>query len=420
MPPKKRPQTWDVAAKDVPTEHWPSGRAKLRLGTTSRTEGDRRRAALNALRAWHGWDIIRAVQDRKLSLVRVSAVVRERGEAALTDLRAELEEQARDAIPTVRAEADAYLKVYRRTRRPGSYKQVRSRLSIVLALPVGKSPMGDFRLDRLTTPHVRQAIEEMAGAGATKNALLAALSGLYRWSIDRERGAAETEGRQPRWRENPAKGIERYKSRPRVVTVKPRQVDRLFAAAELYQTAYLSALLHLGLREDELAHTRIHLDLDLQEWEWHVQPRGPDPRCACIDCQGPGWRPKSERGHRVIPVPEGALREAIQRYLDACPIDEGFVFRNPRTGGPWYGNAFDTDVKNLCKRAGVTYGRDVAGGITAHAFRHTCATNLLKAGVRESVIAMLLGDTVGSIVRTYLHPSAADMLHAIEKGPAYI
>lgn len=421
MPPKKRAQAWDVAAKDVPTDYWPSGRVKLRLGTTSRAEGDRRRAALNALRAWHGWDIIRAVQDRRLSLGRVAAVVRERGETGLTDLRAELEELAREAIPTLRMEAADFLAAYRRTRRPRSYKQVRSRVGIVCGLPLPDGRvLGDVRLDRLTTLDVQQALDALERADATKNALLAAVSGLYRWSIDRERVVAGTEGRAARWAENPAKGVQRRTSRPRVVIVKPRQAERLFAAAELYQAAYLSALLYLGLREDELTHTRAHLDLDMDEWEWRIQPRGPDPRCGCLDCRSEGWRPKSERGHRLIMVPDGGLRTAIRRYLDAYPVDEGFVFRNPRTGGPWYPNAFDADVKALCERAGVTYGRDVAGGITAHAFRHTCATNLLKAGVRESVIAMLLGDTVESVVRNYLHPSAADVLHAIEKGPAYI
>src|SRR5690606_34857975 len=138
-----------------------------------------------------------------------------------------------------------------------------------------------------------------------------------------------------------------------------------------------------GLREDELVHTRLHEDLDVTTWSWRIQPRPPDPRCPCPNCSGRGWRPKSKHSHRTIEVPDDPpqLRAAILRYLAAYEAQEGdFAFRNPRTGRVWDAGRFDADLKALCTRADVRYGRDVPGGITAHVLRHTCATALVRAG----------------------------------------
>lgn len=57
--------------------------------------------------------------------------------------------------------------------------------------------------------------------------------------------------------------------------------------------------------------------------------------------------------------------------------------------------------------------------MTLHTFRHTSITNLVRAGVRESVIAHLHGDTVQTIVRVYVHLTPADLADAISKGPRY-
>lgn len=423
MATRKRILAWDVAAKDVPRETWPSGRCKVSLGTSSKTEAKRRRAALDQLRAWAAWDVVRAIQDGRLALNNVTAAVKERGETALIELREKLAEEERGNIPTLRQEADRYLEWYERERAPKSFKQVRSRLDIVLRQSVEGKPLGDYRLDRATKADIEAALHAAGGADATIEALRLAVSGLFTWSIEDEAEKARVDGRVARWRANPAAGVQRRERRRRVTTASEQQVVRLLAAAEIYQAAYLRSLLHLGLREDELVHTRLHDDLDVSTWTWRIQPRPPDPRCPCLNCQSPrGWRPKSKRSHRTIEVPADPpqLREVITRYLAAYPVEEGdFVFRNPRTGRVWDAGRFDADLEALCRRADVRYGAKVAGGITAHVLRHTCATALVRAGVRESVIAALLGDTVQTVVNTYIHITAADVAKAIQRGPRY-
>ncbi|HET8656607.1 MAG TPA: tyrosine-type recombinase/integrase, partial [Longimicrobiaceae bacterium] len=102
--------------------------------------------------------------------------------------------------------------------------------------------------------------------------------------------------------------------------------------------------------------------------------------------------------------------------LSAYPVEAGeFVFRNPRTNGVWTARALQEDFKALCARAKVTYGRQV-GGKTIHTLRHTCGTNLVKAGVNLKIIADLLGDTPEVAARTYLHPDRRDVTAGIEAG----
>jgi integrase len=78
-----------------------------------------------------------------------------------------------------------------------------------------------------------------------------------------------------------------------------------------------------------------------------------------------------------------------------------------------------TDFQSLCDRADVKYGREVEGGITLHTLRHTCATNLVRAGVRESIIAAILGDTVQTVVDTYVNLTEDDLAAGVSRGPSF-
>jgi len=153
-----------------------------------------------------------------------------------------------------------------------------------------------------------------------------------------------------------------------------------------------------------------------------VKGRGPDRGCVCNQCKTKGWTPKngrSIRSFRIPPKPE-ELRKAILRYLADHPAKEGeFVFRNPRTGACWNTRSLISDFKGLCERAGVLYGRDIEGGITLHTLRHTCATNLVRSGVRESIIADLLGDSVQTVAEVYVNLNHDDLADGISAGPEF-
>lgn len=417
-----RAPDWDIRGRDVPRKVFPRGRVRFSLGTSSKRELARRHEVLNALRESHEWDIIAAIRDGLITLPEVVRRVLQGGKDAIPELRSDVHGKRVGGVLTLAQEAEAYLEWYDRKRRPQSVKQVRSRLKRVLEQLVDGVHIGGLRVGELSGPQLERAIEQVSTAPGTVHGLLAAVSGLYSHIIEREAEEARTQGRAPRWSVNPASRLERpdrdaRRQRPR--TLATDEIHELLARAELYQLAYLRSFLHLGLRLRELIHTRRHLDLDVERWEWIIQPRSACAECGCIDCRAKGWAPKTKRGHRSFGVPAGPpLREAIQAYLEAFPCGPGdFAFRNPRTGRVWDELSLQKDFAELCGLAGVTYGR--GKGVTLHTLRHTCATNLVLAGVPESVIAALLGDTVDVIVQTYVHLRKSDLADAIRRGPAY-
>lgn len=402
---------------------FPGGRIRFSLGTSKRNEAVKRRTALRQLVVWSEWRILDAIQAGRMDPGNVAAALKERGDGALADLRVEAEAKLAGAMPTVAQEAAEYMRWYGSGRREEhSVKQVRSRLKVFCEVRLDDSQMGQLPMPRLTGPIVEAAINKRWNSSATREAIRLAVSGLYTWSVERERVRAKAAGHVARWDENPAAYVEQYERRPRIVTAAERQALALLENAEIHQAAYVRVFLHMGLREDELIHTRLHLDLDTETWAWRIQGRGPDDRHGCIQCQGSGWTPKSKRGWRTIQVPgkPTGLRNSIEEYLSAYPCTAGeFLFRNPRTGGPWDAGRLQADFRALCKRAEVTYGRKVAGGITLHDLRATCATRLVQAKERESVIAYLLGDTVDTIVKTYVRLTEDDAARAVERGPSY-
>lgn len=430
---------FDVRSADIPRDLFPQGRIRFSLGVPQeggrkQSEADRRRAHMMDLRKWGAWDVLRAIEDGVLHVADVSRRLKQGGEASLSEIRRDLEAARVGEIPTFAAESERYLEWYARRRGPRTLAHVRSRLKRLAAAELRPGELfGAARMDRVTREMVETAVEAMSAAGGTRELYRQTVSGLYTWSLAEEQERARARGRLPRWSTNPARLVEAYQRSKRVTTASEKQALSLLAAAEPYQEAYVRAFLHLGLRAEELTHTRLHEDLDVETWTWRIQARGPDDRCECLQCRDTGWSPKgwprSRQSERTFIVPEirakprskELLRSALLRYLELYPAEPGdFVFRNPRTGGIWPALTLRKDFAALCERAEVRYGRGTPGGITIHTLRHTCATNLVRAGVRESVIAALLGDTVQTIVSTYVHLTETDLAEGARRGPAYL
>lgn len=413
---------YDVRGRDIPREVFPEGRVRFSLGARRGVKGLRDR--MEDLRHWGAWDVLRAIMDGRLHPRTVGQEVRREGRRAVAKLRQQLEAEAAGAVPTWQREVNRYVEWYRANRRPRSYVQVRSRLKRLgeQSMPAG-AVLHELGIDQITKADIETAVQQISNNPNTQEALRLAASGLFRWSCEEEAERARTAKHDPRWKVNPAAKVERRERQKRVVTVAQPSVLRLIAAAEPYQEAYLRAFLHMGFRRAELMHTRLHDDLDLRDWRWQVQGRLSDARCGCPSCQSEtGWQPKSKRSVRTLLVPDQPepLRGVIARYLDLHPAEPGdFAFRNPRTNRVWDEGRLEADFATLCKRADVRYGARVPGGITLHALRHTCATELVRRGERESIIAALLGDSVDTIVEWYVHLNPQDLADAVSRGPRY-
>ncbi len=195
------------------------------------------------------------------------------------------------------------------------------------------------------------------------------------------RGMGEFLVREGLWASNPLRWLRGPKldSRRRV----PRRIgaeamERLWAAAAQHRSAYhrqlwttvLAVLYGTGLRRGELER------LDVASW---------DRRAGVLELDG-----RKTREPRRLPAPELVAR-CLEAYLPQRELQlarsgrqgEPALFVNQR-GARLAGSAVSHAVARLTARAGL-------GRVTLHAFRHSCASDLLEAGVRVPEVQRLLG-----------------------------
>lgn len=114
--------------------------------------------------------------------------------------------------------------------------------------------------------------------------------------------------------------------------------------------------------------------------------------------------PKSKNSYRTVPIPK-ELADVLQEYKKREPENvDGFLFHNMS----------NSKIYNHIQR--------VEKGVSIHSLRHTYATNLLANGIDIKTVAALLGDTVETVLKTYVHynddmrEKAAEMIDKIFFG----
>lgn len=114
--------------------------------------------------------------------------------------------------------------------------------------------------------------------------------------------------------------------------------------------------------------------------------------------------PKSANGVRTIRVPAAAVPVLVAAIggRESGPL---FVSPNGRRRLPQLiGEAFERQLKRL----GMPYRNP-------HQLRHSVATALISAGEPPGDVARFLGDTVQTIVATYLHPAGTDPADTLDR-----
>jgi site-specific recombinase XerD len=221
------------------------------------------------------------------------------------------------------------------------------------------------------------------------------------------RGMGEFLVREGVWPTNPLRWLRGPKldARMRVPRrIGSEQMEALWAAAAGHRSAYprqlwttvLAVLYGTGLRRGELER------LELASW---------DRATGVLELDG-----RKTRQLRRLPVPELTARclEAYlplrQRQLErwGCP-GESALFVN-RRGGRLAGTAVSHAVARLAAGAGL-------GRLTLHAFRHSCASGLLEAGVRVSEVQQLLGHRGVATTVRYLAIADRQRHAAVERHP---
>jgi site-specific recombinase XerD len=221
------------------------------------------------------------------------------------------------------------------------------------------------------------------------------------------RGMGEFLVREGIWRRNPLRWLRGPKldARMRVPRrIGREQMERLWEAAAMQRTAYhrqlwttvLSVLYGTGLRRGELVR------LELSSW---------DRSTGILELDGhkTGWV-------RRVPVPR-LVAECLEAYLPVRQhqlerfglCEQAALFVNGH-GRRLEGEGVSKAVAGLARRAGLE-------GVTLHAFRHTCASDLLEAGVRVPEVAQVLGHRVLATTVRYLHIADPERHAAIGRHP---
>lgn len=121
------------------------------------------------------------------------------------------------------------------------------------------------------------------------------------------------------------------------------------------------------------------------------------------------------RQHGTGPTKSAHSTRTIRAPSDAAPLLT--AARGDRMKGPLFLNAYGKRQQcgavryawvALAKRLGLRFRN-------LHQFRHSVATMMVGANVPITDVAVYLGDTVETVVRTYLHPTGTDPADAIER-----
>lgn len=70
-------------------------------------------------------------------------------------------------------------------------------------------------------------------------------------------------------------------------------------------------------------------------------------------------------------------------------------------------------IRNACKKAGISYGRDTGDGLIFHDIRRTFKTNMLRAGVDKIYRDLIVGHSLTGMDIHYIVPTDEDLTAAI-------
>jgi integrase len=188
---------------------------------------------------------------------------------------------------------------------------------------------------------------------------------------------------------------------PKTLTVE--QIVAVLAACEHLRDRFLFALMaETGLRVGQALGLR-HCDIDSPSRQLCIVPRADNAN---------GARAKT-RDTETIPV-SGALLRLYGEYMHAeyGTLDSDYVFVNlwaEPWGQPLTYNAVNQLVRRLRSRTGISF--------TAHMFRHSAATEMVRAGVPIEVVRRLLTHRSSATTSAvYVHLLADDLRAALPAG----
>lgn len=213
--------------------------------------------------------------------------------------------------------------------------------------------------------------------------------------------------REGYWAQNPFRWIKGPKLNPRSHSpgrISQTTMRKLWEAASGNRHDYsrslwitvLAILYGAGIRRGELER------LNVSNWNR-------EEGILVVDGRKTGWE-------RTVVLPD-ISRQCLESYLvqrhnqleRLKHLDEKALFVS-REGLRLNGSVITQGIRRLTRRAGLE-------GITIHQFRHTCASDLLEAGLHVVQVQQILGHQSISTTVRYLHVSDPQRAAAIQSHP---
>lgn len=273
--------------------------------------------------------------------------------------------------------------------------------------------LGHHKLAALNTGHIQAAFDTFE----REKHLAASTLKFHRSILHSALTDAEEWGKLAR---NPCTKAVKIKRAPKItrrVLTEDEEKRMLTAIPTDRLEAFWLLLLTTAMRRGELFGLRWH-DVDLARGALHIG--------AQIQYQGE-WvfsrAPKFEEFRTITLAPAcvAALKrwQAVQRadkkanlavWWQAPDPDFADLVFTERDGRPMHVSSYKRRLASLLKRAEVERVNDI-GTITAHTFRRSTATKLLRKGRSVAAVARMLGHKDGgrTLLEHYAHPDAAEV-----------
>jgi integrase len=202
--------------------------------------------------------------------------------------------------------------------------------------------------------------------------------------------------------ENPIRSVQKPDLGQRQRILSPVDTTRLLRAADRDFRPFLLAMRHTIARPQEV-----------RAFQWKQLTYDPVPMFVLRDFKAKKRR-KDKAAVRIIPLDDRMLRLLNRLASRQQPSPEDHVFLNS-DGKPWTANAVRCRMKRLRDKAGL--GPDENGEqVVAYTLRHTSATRASARGVRDRVLAELMGHTSTTTTQRYQHLQADHLANAIRQA----
>jgi integrase len=203
--------------------------------------------------------------------------------------------------------------------------------------------------------------------------------------------------------ENPVRSVALPDPGQRERVLSPAEVVRLLRAADPAFRNFLMAMRHTIARPQEV-----------RAFQWKHLAYQPEPMFVLKDFKARKRRKDRKTAARAAPLDDRMLRLLNRLARKRTPAPDDFVFLNG-DGQPWSANAVRCRMRRL--RAKLGLGPDENGEqVVAYTLRHTSATLASARGVRDKVLAELMGHTNTATTQRYQHLQADHLAQAIKRA----